>query len=161
MIIDDTNFEIGNKATASVLQLYYHLLDEGGITNDQTIYIDSNDFNGFDFLNFKINENTNVNLDLDEELIKEGAIIYLLCDLNDIICEYDEDFHSQSKTKKIIDVFNGLEQLSIPETELLINQISVREMEFNYSKYNEILQDIYKRYVYGFFKKKLAASHKK
>ncbi len=61
MIIDETNYEIGNKAMASVLLLYYHLLDEGGITNDQTVYIDPNDFNGFDFINLELKADYELN----------------------------------------------------------------------------------------------------
>ena len=50
MVIDKDNCHIGNKAMASVLLLYYHLIKEGGFTNDQTIYIDPDDFNGFKYI---------------------------------------------------------------------------------------------------------------
>ncbi len=156
MIIDNTNYEIGNKAMASVLLLYYHLLDEGGITNGQTVYLDPKDFNGFDYLGVEVIENTNESLDLDEALIREGAIIYLLCDLDDIIGEYDEDFHSQPFTKKIIEALKNHENSPIPEVAALLKHVSVAESDFNYAAYNQILQSIYRKYVHGFFTKKLA-----
>jgi len=155
MIIDNTNYQIGNKAMASVLLLYYHLLDEGGITNDQTVYIDPKDFNGFDFLSVKLKESTNLSLDIDESLIREGAIIYLLCDLNDIIGEYQKDYNSQPYTKKIINALSSLKDPAISEIKLLLNFVTVKESEFNYSEYNEILKVIYKKYVYNFFKQKM------
>jgi hypothetical protein len=156
MIIDNTNYKIGNKAMASVLLLYYHLLDEGGITNDQTVYLDPKDFNGFDYLGVEVKEITNESLDLDEALIREGAIIYLLCDLDDVIGEYDKDFHSQPLTKKIIEALNDHEHTPIPEVASLLKHVLVVESDFNYTEYNQVLQSIYRKYVHGFFAKKLA-----
>ena len=156
MVIDDTNYQVGNKAMASILLLYYHLLSEGGISNDQTVYIDPNDFNGFDFLNVELQESKNQNLDINENLIKEGAIIYLLCDLNDLIGNYDENYNSQPYVKKIINALSSLNNAQIPEVTLLLNSVSVPETEFNYSEFNEILKVIYKKYVYDFFKHKLS-----
>lgn len=156
MVIDNTNCHIGNKAMASVLLLYYHLLDEGGITHDQTVYIDPEDFNGFDFLSVRLKENTNESLNISESLLREGAVIYLLCELNDIIGEYDKDFNSQPYTKKITNALLGLSVSPISEIKLLLDSISVPETKFNYYEYNEILKVIYKKYVYNVFKSKLA-----
>ncbi len=156
MIIDKKNYEIGNKAMASVLLLYYHLLNEGGITNDQTVYLDQNDFNGYDFLGLEVREGSDESLDLDESLIREGAVIYLLCDLDDVIGEYDEDFNCQPQTKKIIEALKEYETSPIPEVASLLKLVAVPEKEFNHSNYDAILQGIYKKYVHGFFVKKLA-----
>ena len=150
MIINNTNCEIGNKAMASVLLLYYHLVNEGGITNDQTVYLDPTNFNAYDFLGVAIADES---LDLDGDLISEGAIIYLLCDLNDMIDE--EDFHTQSQTKEIIAALEGHQHSPVPEVALLLKQVSVSEAEFNYGEWSRLLQDIYKKYVHGFFAKKL------
>ncbi|MVF14850.1 hypothetical protein FT643_22190 [Ketobacter sp. MCCC 1A13808] len=154
MIIDSTNYKIGNQAMANVLLLYYHLLDEGGITNDQTIYLDPEEFNGFDFLDFEVN-NSGVNHGIDETLVKQGAIIYLLCDLNDMIAEYDQDYGLQPITKKICSALKTHESIPIPEVKPLLNTVLVPESEFNCSAYNEILQNIYRKYVHDYFSKKL------
>lgn len=155
MIIDNKNYEVGNKAMALMLLLYYHLLDEGGITNYQTVYLNHSEFNGFDLLGVEIKEQAHESLDLDEELIRKGAIIYLLCDLNDIVCDNDHDFHQHEQTKKIIEALKEHEKSPIPEIASLLELISVKEPEINYSKYNEILQNIYKKHVHDFFAKKL------
>lgn len=141
---------------ASVLLLYYHLLDEGGITHDQTVYLDPKDFNGYDYLGVEVKEQDNESLDLNEALMREGAIIYLLCDLDDIIGEFEEDFHSQPHTKRIIEALKEHELSPIPEVALLLKHVSVAEPKFNYPKYNKVLQVIYKKYVYGFFATKMA-----
>ena len=156
MIFDSTKCDVGNKAMASVLLLYYHLLNEGGISNDQTVYLDPADFNGFDFLGSKVVEGAYESLDLDERLINEGAIIYLLCDLNDTLAEYDEDFKSHPSYKKILDSLIPYKCSPIPELESLLEQVSLSEEEFNFRAYNQILQGIYTKYVRGFFLDKLA-----
>ncbi len=140
---------------ASVLLLYYHLLDERGIFNDQTVYVGSLDFNGFDFLDVKVKEEYNESLDINESLIREGAIIYLLCELNDVIGEFDDDFHSQPHTKKLIAALEKYSGPTIPEVSQLLKLLSVSEQELDYSTYNVILQGVYKKYVHGFFVKKL------
>ena len=61
---------------ASVLLLYYHLIQENGFTNDQTVYIDTQDFDGFSFLDVKVDESYCV--EIDELLLREGAIIFLI-----------------------------------------------------------------------------------
>ncbi len=154
MIINDINYKIGNTAMASVLLLYYHLLNEGGITNDQTVYLDPKDFDGFKFLGVEVKSSSSISLDLDEKLIREGAVIYILCDLNDIVCEF-EDFQSQPEIHKYIEVLKRHADSPIVEVSLLLKHISMPEKEFNYSKYNEVLQGIYKKYVYEFFVNKL------
>ena len=156
MIINNKNYQVGNKAMASVLLLYYHLLDEGGITDGQTVYIDYEDFNGYDFLGVELKEESNESLDINETLIREGAIIYLLCDLNDFICDYNEDYLSQPITKKIITALKEHKDTPIQEVTNLLKTISVPESELNYVNYNDVLQSIYKKYVYGFFVKKLS-----
>jgi hypothetical protein len=155
MIIDNTNYEIGNKAMASILLLYYHLLDEGGITNDQTVYIDPNDFNPYELISTKVHSEKNESLDIDQTLIIEGSVIFLLCDLNDIIGEFDDNFHSHSLTKKILSVLQEHETNPIPEVSDLLKLVMVAETEFNFKQYNEILQAIYKKYVHEFFVRKL------
>jgi hypothetical protein len=157
MIIDNTNYEIGNRAMASVLLLYYHLLDEGGITNDQTVYLDPENFNGFNFLGVEVREQESESLGLDETLIKEGAIVYLLCDLNDMIAEFDEDYRKQPLTESICSALEAHKNSPIPEVDSLLRQVLVAESELNFSAYNDILQSIYKKYVHDFFVHKLAS----
>lgn len=71
LTINSDNYQIGNKAMANVLLLYYHIISEGGITNDQTACIDTDDFNYYDFLDVELDEEGN-NLDIDLFLIRKG-----------------------------------------------------------------------------------------
>ncbi|MDA9003982.1 hypothetical protein N9J26_00675 [bacterium] len=156
MIIDNTNYHVGYKAMASILLLYYHLLDEGGVTNDQTFYIDPNDFDAYSLLGVEIKESDNESLDIDEALINEGAAIFLLCDLNDMIGEYSDDYHGQSLTKKILEALQQHEHSLFPEVSELLKLVMVNESDFNFQCYNKILQAVYKKYVRGFFVRKLS-----
>ena len=54
--IDGSNLKRGNAAMASILLLYYHLLEDGGFTHEQTIYLNDQDFDGFYFLEVKVSQ---------------------------------------------------------------------------------------------------------
>ena len=157
MIIDNTNYSLGYKAMGSILLLYYYLLEENGITNDQTIYIDSNEFDPFSYLNSKINEK-GFSLDINQKLLQEGSIIYLLCDLNDMIGEYEDTYLDQDITQKIISAHNKGKLSAIPEVDKLINIINKSELD--YESYNLLLSQIYKKYVVAFFSEKLKSKSK-
>ncbi|MCC5851169.1 MAG: hypothetical protein JJU29_24015 [Verrucomicrobia bacterium] len=136
------NVEVGNKAMVSALLLYYHLLIEGGITHDQTVYIDPEDFDGFSFLAVKVQEN----LDIDESFIREAAVIRLLCDLNDMIEEFENEFWLQPISKQIITAFDAVTLFAIPETFSLFENISKHD-HMDYQEYKRCLDLIYKKYV--------------
>ncbi len=136
---------------ASVLLLYYHLLRDGGITNDQTVYIDPDDFNGIDFVGVEVRESPSFSFDLDEMLIQQGAIIYLLCDLNDIISEYEDDFYSQPQATEILAALKKHQKSPIPEIASLFELLPASEAELDYGEYQELLKAIYNKYVQAFF----------
>ncbi|MCP5064777.1 MAG: hypothetical protein GY936_20320 [Ignavibacteriae bacterium] len=152
MIINEKNCHIANKAMASVLLLYYHLINEGGFTNDQTVYIDSDDFDGFSFIDTKVKENK-MNLGIDESFLREGAIIYLLCELNDMVSEYEEDYLSQEFTKKIINSISNRKTNDIPEVNRLLALVQAGEKQLKYPEYASIQKVIYKKYVFSRFQR--------
>tara|TARA_B100000959_G_C14592641_1_gene464681 strand:+ start:18 stop:494 length:477 start_codon:yes stop_codon:yes gene_type:complete len=149
MKIGAENTMVGNEAMASVLLLYYQIVSGGGISNDETVYLDPNKFNGFSFLQVEVEESYYP--DIDEALIRQGAVIYLLCDLNDMISEYDDSYLSQDITKKIIATEKEGKLSSIPEAEVLIDLVSVPEQTLDYEAYSEQRDLIYKKYVLGTF----------
>ena len=140
---------------ASVLLLYYHLLVEGGITNDQAVYVDQNIFDGYSFLNIEVTEQNNES-EINEKLIREGAVIYLLCDLNDIIGEYEDNYLKHEYTIKLNKAYKEGLLSSIPETKELFEIIMVPEKEMNYKLYNQCLNNIYNKYVVGMFSELLS-----
>ncbi|WP_085902374.1 hypothetical protein [Kiloniella majae] len=148
MIINRDNCEIGNKAMSWVLLLYYHLIIENGFTNDQNVYIDPDEFNGYDFLDVKVDDD----LEIDQSLIREGAIIYLLCDLTDQIIDYEEDFIHHPLAKKVIEAYENQRLSAIPETLELFTYLNVSDGNINYEAYRKCLSRIYDCYVLSRFK---------
>lgn len=134
---------------ASVLLLYYQIASGGGISNDETVYLDPDKFNGFDFLQVEVEERYSP--EIDEKLIRQGAVVYLLCDLNDMISEYDDCYLSQDITKKILSAASEGKLSSLPEANDIIELVSVSEEALNYETYHEQLDHIYRKYVLGAF----------
>jgi hypothetical protein len=125
---------------AQVLLLYYHLISEGGFTNDQTVYIDRDNFDGFSFLDSKVIEK-DCSLDIDGKLIREGAVIYLLCDLNDMVGEYEEDYLQQNYMMKIINSLSNQQTKTVPEAIDLVTLVSRGEESLDYSEYGKKLEE--------------------
>lgn len=152
MIININNIDKGNKAMASVLLLYYHLAQEKGFNHAETVYIDPNNFDGFSYLQVTVQEDANMSLDIDEKLLREGAIIYLLCDLNDSICDFDEDYLKDEYNLKIVKEFKSGNMSAIPEVSVLFAEIlNIPEGKINYETYSNILSNIYIKYVVNRF----------
>ena len=155
MLIDDSNYHKGNKAMASVLLLYYHLIQENGFTNDQTVYIDTQSFDGFSFLDVKVDESYCV--EIDELLLREGAIIFLICDLNDLISNCSGFYLLDKLMIKTIDAYEKGRLSAIPETADLIDLINTPTYNFDYKKYRKILEGIYQKYVLNKFRNMIEA----
>jgi len=152
MIINTNNIAKGNIAMASVLLLYYHLAQGKGFNHAETVYINPNNFDGFSYLQVTIQEDANMSLDIDENLLREGAIIYLLCDLNDSICDFDEDYLKDEYTLKIVKEFKSGNMSAIPEvSELFAEILNIPEKKINYEAYSNILSNIYRKYVVNRF----------
>ncbi len=149
MKIDETNYEQGNKAMASVLLLYYHSASSGGFTGDDTVFIDANIFDGYSYLDAVVTDWYEV--EIDQKLIREGAVIYLLCDLNDTISEYEDDFLKQKFIIKIIDAYQEGKLSAISETDQLFALFKQTEKEFDFKSYIEIMHIIVNKYVAGTF----------
>ncbi|WP_155247355.1 hypothetical protein [Teredinibacter turnerae] len=134
---------------AAVLLLYYHLVNGGGFTGDETVYIDPDVFDGYSYLEVEVIEGYEV--DIDQTLLRQGAIVYLLCDLNDMVGEFEESFQSQDLTKKIISAYKQCELSEIPEIDDLLGLLEVGEEGFNFQEYQAILHKIFNLYVVGMF----------
>jgi len=149
MKIDKANYEQGNKAMASVLLLYYHITSGGGFSGDETIFIDPSVFDGYSFLDVVVTDGYEV--DIDQKLIREGAVIYLLCDLNDMLSEYEDGFLKQPITIKILEAYKEGKLTAISETEQLFSLFNVPEQDFDFKSYIEIMHVIVHKYIVGAF----------
>lgn len=145
MFISSDNSEQGNKAVASVLLLYYHLLREGGITHDQTVYLDRHDFDAFQYVRVEV---ASENLDLDQGLLRRGAVIALLCELNDMVTDYEDDYLSQPFTQKILEALGPEAVAAVPEVESIIEILLKHEDCERYEIFSRTLHQVFERHVF-------------
>ncbi|NVJ61741.1 MAG: hypothetical protein HWE27_15205 [Gammaproteobacteria bacterium] len=150
MKIGDLNYMEGNKAVAQALLLYYHLAREGCFSGDETVYIDPETFDGFRYLDVVVEDNYNP--EINEKFLREAAIIFILCDLNDEITEHDDSFHYAEITKKAIAKHKEGLMTAVSEIDVIFSLLDSDEANFDFSKYNEVLREIYDKYIFGFFK---------
>jgi len=151
--VDLDNMQVGYDAMAAVLLLYYEIGRDGGFSHDQTICLTGNSFNGFDYLLIDVDES--LDNEIDELLIRQGALIYLLCDLHDEINEHEDDFIFQGRSTKIINRIRAIEgrkkYTTMPELESLFELICDTEGAFEYSAFMNILEAVYTKYVVSRF----------
>ena len=146
MIFDEKhpeNYELGNRAMAAILLLYYHLAWEGGITHDQTIYSGSLEFDPYLFLDVRLDGCE----EIDVSLLMEGAVIHLLCDLNDTMCNQEDDFTHWPSVQKLFSAHREGKLSAIPEAKDLIDHVIQHREAYHYPYFSKILHKIYKKYV--------------
>jgi hypothetical protein len=141
---------VGNRAMASVLLLYYHLAREGGITHDQTVYLTQEDFDPFAFLDVQVAEDQKS--EIDQSLLREGAVVYLLCELNDQVGDYEADFLKQPFVQKILEALAASGKAAVPEVLAIVQELSLGEQRLNYASFRGSLTAIYEKYVNRRFK---------
>ena len=135
---------------ASVVLLYFHLLKERGITNDQTVYVNFDDFDAFAFL--KVEVSADQGTDTDQTLLREGAVIHLLCDLNDVVGEYETDFLTQPLIQRIIAANSEGQLAAIPEAADIIEMVSAGESQLDFAVLAGRLKHVYQKYVLSRFR---------
>ena len=145
MFIGIANSMQGNKAIAAVLLLYYHLLREGGITHDQTIYVDPEDFNAFEYV--KVEVDPDQRSEINQDLLRRGAVIALLCELNDMITEYEDDYLSQPFTTKIFEALGEEASEAVPEVPMIIETVRRSEVSLDYEALQSMLKGVFEKYV--------------
>lgn len=139
------NCMVGNNAMACALLLYYHIARSNGFTGDETVFIDPEQFTGWRFLDVCVDEN--LQPDIDQRFLREAAVIYLLCDLNDLLIEYDDSFYNFAPVQKFTSACEAGALSAIPETNQLLAVLQCTKTDFNRLAYQDILQTIYDKYV--------------
>lgn len=145
MRIELFNASEGNSAMAAVLLLYYHLVLEGGITHDQTVYLNPNDLDPAVWITVEVD--SDLQPEIDQTLIREGAVVRLLCDLKDMIDDFDEAFALQPFTKKLLTTNRTAVLAAVPEAEQIFALLENCRGAPNYSVLREGLAGIFERYV--------------
>ena len=137
--INRENIQVGQKALTILFRLYSTLIEEQGFDHAQADWIDPDDFDGFSFLDVEVAEG----VDLDQRLLRQGAIIFLLCHLHDMTLEFGEDFYRQEFSQRIIRQFHKGRMAAIPEVAQLMATIDTDHGSFDYMAYREVLDKIY------------------
>lgn len=150
MFISSANSMQGNKAVAAVLLLYYHLLREGGINNEQTVYVDPDDFNAFEYVRVEVAPDQHS--EIDQGLLRRGAVVALLCELNDMVTDYEADYLSQPFTQKIIDALSLEAVAAVPEVKTIVETVTQGKARVNYGVFQSMLQEVFEKYVVQEFK---------
>lgn len=150
MRIDSTNYAQANKALASVLLLYYHLLREGGITNDQTVYLAPDDFDPFAYLAAEVSGDQKS--EVDETLLREGAAICLLCDLNDLVADCDGDCSTHPLFQTIVQALTRNAAPAVPESLVIAQEISASKGKVDHERLKTRLNVVFEKYVVGRFR---------
>lgn len=140
-------FPAANRAMAAVLLLYYHLLREGGITNDQTVYLDPAHFNALEYLDVTVDASGAG--EIDASLLREGAVVCLLCDLDDMVSEHEADYLQWSFTQAILQAHAQGRLAAVPEAALVIGEVERGMAHLDMVRYRALLQCIYGKYVVG------------
>ncbi len=130
---------------ASVLLLYYHLQREGGVTHDQTVYVNQDDFDAFEYLTVEVA--SELQSGIDQGMLREGAVIYLLCELNDVVTDYESDYLSQPFTKKILAALARDGVAIVPHTKQILQLVSMSEASLDYPALQHSLHVVYEEYV--------------
>lgn len=145
MRIDFDNCQVGNRAIASVLVLYYHLLREGGITHDQTTFVDADDFDAFAFVDVEVADD--VSPEIDQALLREGSAVYLLCDLNDCVAEFGDDYLAQPLMRRIIEACERGALAAVPEAGEIVALVRRGDPALDAAELAHRLDAVYDRYV--------------
>ena len=132
----------------TVLFLYYKMIEEGGFLAGQSSYINHDDFNAYDFINVAVNELGNESLGIDGKLLRQGAVIALLCYVHNSISEEDLVPSENDVSIKLLVKYGAT---IIPEISAYLSCVLTQDNDINYDLYNKILNAIYEKYVKGIF----------
>ena len=147
MIINNENYELGNKAMASVLQLYYQVVKEGGLFDAQTVYLSGLDFDPFKHLEVEVHDD--YSFEIEQNLLREGSIIYLIIELSDAAIVDEENYINWDYSKKTIQAYEQGKFRAIPEARYFIEAL---KKNANWQDIAAIQKTIYKKYILTRFK---------
>jgi hypothetical protein len=150
VIIGERDFDIGKKIEMYAVYFYYQLIEEGSFSPRQTSYWLLEDFTCWELLDFEVVEPKGVSFGIDSNFIKEAAIIYIVCMLDNYYFELEEH-EWPTADDETINVLNTYGKKVIPELHDLIQCVLPQSGKINFERYNAVQKLIYDKYVYGRF----------
>lgn len=146
MIIDQSNCEVGRGAMMHAVFFYYQLLNEGGFSSGQTSYWLFEKYTVWEILDIVVNEPKGVSLGIDQTFIREAALIYILCMLENYYCEFEpSEFPTENEKEYMILQQKGL--VLIPELSLVLEAIKSTDPIL----FKNASETIFSKYVRGRF----------
>lgn len=149
MLIDSDNFPQGNRAMASVLLLYYHLIREGGFTNDQMVYVDRQEFDVFAYVDVTVSPDQQ--FEIDQPLLRQGAAVGLLCELNDMVSDYAQDYLAQPFTQRVLAALARVDAHDMPEVPAIVEAVTRGEAVLDPAGLQGMLRGVFETYVVAAF----------
>lgn len=141
----------GHRAIAWILLLYYHLLREDGITHDQTVYVDAEEFNAFESIALEVALDQQG--EIDQQFIRRGAAIYLLCELNDMVTDYEADYLEQPFTQRVLNALaSEAVRAAIADVSEIVKTVSRVQAPLDNAVFQSMLQEVFTTYVVQEFK---------
>lgn len=88
--------------------------------------------------------------EIDTVLLRQGALLYLLCELNDMISDYEADYLEQPRTQRILTAYQTTGCAAIPELAAVMRLVQQPlQTRDDYAQYHQLCDTIYRRYVVG------------
>lgn len=152
MKIDWNNFELNQQTTKvckDIIWLYKDLLDEGGFTHNniwQVGVVDSA------YLNIIISDNEDFKI--NEKLLRQGAFIYLVCELNDLLYEENYTLQTQQElTEKLstVSFLNDEKKLIEVALEAMEKRITIWDNNSSIKEFQHLSTYFYMTYVVKYF----------
>jgi hypothetical protein len=106
--------------------------------------VNAEDFDPFKYLAVQVSDELT---DVDQTLLQEGAAVHLLCDLNDLVGEFESDYLQQPLVKRIVSALSAVQGNPIPEAAAIASMAAAGETVLNYQHLALRLTEVYERYV--------------
>ncbi len=155
MIIDESTYDKGLNAMMYATFFYYQLLAEGSFSCGQTSYWLWEDYTCWELLDITLNEPVNVSFGIDENFLREAAVVYILCMLANTIYELDEDEFLRN-ADSTINTLKTKGLILIPEVSRLLDCLPPVADKIILDKYRYIMNEIFNKYVRGRFARLIA-----
>lgn len=148
MKFEQLSFEEAREIVMKACFFYYQLLEEGEFAHGQTSFWLFDDISCWELLNFTVVEPNGVSWGIDEEFIREAALIYLLCILfND--CEELGEKEFLNAKNAFSSKLGNMISLNSPQYVLIKNCIGTNSSD----TFKSSLKLIFDEYVRGRFNK--------
>ncbi|PID60161.1 MAG: hypothetical protein CSB44_11800 [Gammaproteobacteria bacterium] len=141
-----------NQAVAWLLLFYHQVCDDGRLGLGQTVCSLNGGFDPEPYVDIEI-ERPGLKVDYDVPFIRQASIIHILCDLADSVVESGVDAQYGLAYSELRDLSSAGRLGAVPEVEEIMGLFGNKmdDDEFDYTRYNALIDLIYQKYVYSWW----------